>query len=73
MREAKENYRLSNTIINSASGFGKSYRKNIHNRIGFTRSYDHGESLILASAGLGKGRLYFRPLYKKEKVHNIEF
>ena len=52
MREAKENYRLSNTIINSASGFGKSYRKNIHNRIGFTRSYDLGESLIHAFVGL---------------------
>ena len=52
MREAKENYRVSNSIINTTSIFGGKHRKISHNsRIGSKRSFDHGESSTRCSAG----------------------
>ena len=52
MREAKENYRISNSIINTTSSFGGKYREISHNsRIGSNRSLDHGESSTRGSAG----------------------
>ena len=52
MREAKENYRISNSIINTTSSFGGKHRKISHNsRIGSKRLFDHGESSSRGSAG----------------------
>ena len=52
MREAKENYRNSNSIINTTSSFGGKHRKISHNsRIGSKRSFDHDESSTRGSAG----------------------
>ena len=52
MREAKENYRISNAVINTTSNFGGKHRKTSHNsRIGSKRSFDHGESSARGSAG----------------------
>ena len=52
MRQAKENYRISNSIINTTSSFGEKHHKISHNsRIGFIRSFDHGESSTRGSAG----------------------
>ena len=52
MREAKENYRISNSIINTTSSFGGKYREISHNsRIGSNRSLDHGELSTRGSAG----------------------
>ena len=52
MREAKENYRISYSIINTTSSFGGKYREISHNsRIGSNRSLDHGESSTRGSAG----------------------
>ena len=52
MRETKENYRISSSMINTTSSFGGKYRKISHNsRIGSNCSFDHGESLTLSSAG----------------------
>ena len=52
IREANENYRISNSIINTTSSFGGKHRKISHNtRIGPKRLLDHGESSIHGSAG----------------------
>ena len=52
VREAKENYRISNSIINTTSSFGRKQRKISHNsRIGSKRLFDHGESSTRGSAG----------------------
>ena len=52
MREAKENYRISNSIINTTSSFGGKHRKISHNsRIDAKRSFEHGESSTRGSAG----------------------
>ena len=52
VREAKENYRISNSIINTTSSFGGKHRKISHNsRIGSKRSFDHDESSTRGSAG----------------------
>ena len=51
MREVKENYRISNSIINTISSFGAKHRKISHNsRIGSKSSFDHGESSTRGSA-----------------------
>ena len=43
IREANENYRISNSIINTTSSFGGKHRKISHNtRIGPKRLLDHG-------------------------------
>ena len=52
MRETKENYRISNSIINTTSSLGGKQRKISHNsRIGSKRLFDHGESSARGSAG----------------------
>ena len=52
MREAKENYRISNSIINTTSSFGGKHRKISHNsRIDAKGSFEHGESSTRGSAG----------------------
>ena len=52
MREAKENYRISTSIINTTSSFGGKHHKISHNnRIGSKRSFGHGESSTRGSAG----------------------
>ena len=44
MRETKENYRISNSIINTTSSFGGKHHKISYNsRIGSKRLFDHGE------------------------------
>ena len=51
MREAKENYRISSSMINTTSSFGGKHRKISHNsRIRSTRSFDHSESSTGGSA-----------------------
>ena len=52
MREAKENYRISNSIINTTSSFWGKHRKISHNsRIGSKRLFDHVEPSTRGSAG----------------------
>ena len=52
MREAKENYRVSSSIINTTSSLGGKHLKISHNsRIGSNCSFDLGESLTRGSAG----------------------
>ena len=52
VREAKENYRISNSIINTTSSFWGKHRKIRHNsRIGSKRLFDHVESSTRGSAG----------------------
>ena len=52
MREAKKNYRISNSINNTTSSFGGKHCKISHNsRIGSKRSFDQGESSTRGSAG----------------------
>ena len=52
MREAKENYRISNSIINTISWFGGKNHKISHNSgIGSKCSFDLGESSTRGSAG----------------------
>ena len=52
MRETKENYRISNSIINTTSSFWGKHRKISHNnRIDSKHSFHHGESSTRGSAG----------------------
>ena len=52
MREAKDKYRISNSLINTTSSFrGKHQKISQNGRIGSKRSFDHGESSIPGYAG----------------------